>query len=532
MYTYLAIFTVALCSSIVLTPLIRRLGQRLGWMDVPSDTRRVHETAIPRIGGIAIVTSLLISISFLPFVDNLVTQALKGTASQWVALLVPATLVFCFGIYDDLKGANAPLKFIALGLAGALFYLLGGRIDGLSIPFLGSVQLPPVIGFVLTIVWVVGISNAFNLIDGVDGLATGAALFGTVVLVVVSLMMGQPLITIVGLALCGALVGFLRYNFNPASIFLGDSGALFVGFLLAALSIQGAIKAPTAIAVAIPMIAFGLPVVDTGFTLIRRFLSRRPLFQGDREHIHHMLLARGWSQRRVVIVLYGVCAAFGLLALLCIRDTRNTTGLVLFIVGMTVVLAAGHLRYHEVDEIRASMKRNLADRRVRAANNIRVRRASRTMSKAINFDELFAAVAEMLEHNEFVYARVEIGLNGYGKQGNGHAARGVTLEKFGGAEQSNGTLRWFWTSKGIDENEVMGSDRFWVIRLPLSSEKTAYGYINLYRQFDTEDLLLDINYLCDLFRRETTEAIGRILNPVAQPSETARHSRAASTASI
>jgi membrane associated rhomboid family serine protease len=149
----------------------------------------------------------------------------------------------------------------------------------------------------------VGIANAFNLIDGMDGLASGAALFSSLVILIISISQGQPLMTVVALVLCGALAGFLRYNFNPASIFLGDSGALFVGFTLAALSVLSAQKATTTVAIVIPILAFGFPVVDTAMTMGRRLISRHPIFQGDNEHIHHMLLARGWSQRRVVLAL-------------------------------------------------------------------------------------------------------------------------------------------------------------------------------------------------------------------------------------
>src|SRR4030095_8924027 len=158
-------------------------------------------------------------------------------------------------------------------------------------------------------------------------------------------------VTVVALALSGALAAFLRYNFNPASIFLGDSGALFVGFTLASLSVQGSQKASTAVAVAIPLFACGLAVVDTGVTIARRLLNGKPVFEGDREHIHHMLLARGWSQRQVALTLYGVCAAFGLLALLFVSNVKSTSGLILFVVSVAIVLAVGHLRYHEVDEI-------------------------------------------------------------------------------------------------------------------------------------------------------------------------------------
>ena len=189
-------------------------------------------------------------------------------------------------------------------------------MDALSVPFLGTVQLPPVLSYVVTIVWLVGITNAFNLIDGIDGLASGAALFASLVLLVVSFLQERSLVIVVTLVLCGSLAGFLRYNFNPASIFLGDSGALFVGFTLAALSVVGTQKAATAIAVVVPILAFGFPMVDTAMTMGRRLISRKPIFEGDNEHIHHMLLARGWSQRKVALVLYGVCASFAMVAVI------------------------------------------------------------------------------------------------------------------------------------------------------------------------------------------------------------------------
>ena len=214
------------------------------------------------------------------------------------------------------------------------------------------------------------------------------------------------------LALTGALAGFLRYNFNPASIFLGDSGSLFVGFALAALSVQGMQKASMAVAVAIPILAFGLPVVDTSVTLARRFISGKPLFKGDREHIHHKLLARGWSQRRVVFVLYGVSAAFGLLAMLFVNSGNGLTAVILFVLGVALALALGNLRYHEIAELRASVKRNIGDRRTRAINNLRTRRACEALSSVASLDQLFDAVVEVLEAGEFVRADSELSCNG------------------------------------------------------------------------------------------------------------------------
>src|SRR5918997_4429244 len=273
MNTYIGLFVVSTFAAVVLTPLVRRASQRVGWLDLAADGRRVHLRPVPRLGGVAIFASVSLSLLALAALDNLITQQVREYLPRLAPTLVPAALVFAVGLYDDVRGAGARVKFGGLGVAATLFFLLGGRVETLSVPLLGTVVLPEALSFVVTLVWMVGVANAFNLIDGVDGLAAGAALFASLVMLVVSLLLGHPPVAVVACVLCGALVGFLRYNFNPASIFLGDCGALFVGFVLAGLSVHGAQKASTAVAVAIPLLAFGVPVVDTGFTLVRRFLG-------------------------------------------------------------------------------------------------------------------------------------------------------------------------------------------------------------------------------------------------------------------
>lgn len=512
MNTYITLFIIATAFSLLLTPIVRRLCERFGLVDEPRDERRVHTKAVPRLGGVAVFASMLIAIAALPLVDNLVTRTLLTNKQLLFTMLVPAALVFLFGIYDDLRGADARLKFVVQGLAGTLFFILGGRITALSVPFVGSIELPLALGFVVTIFWIIGITNAFNLIDGMDGLASGAAFFASFAMLIVSLAYGHQFETIVAIALSGALIGFLRYNFNPASIFLGDSGSLFIGFTLAALSVEGTQKASTAVAVAIPLMAFGLPVIDTGFSIVRRFASGKPLFQGDREHIHHMLLARGWSQRRTAFVLYGVCALFGMLALVFVTDAaRRATGFVLLVVGAAVVLGVGRLRYHEVDEFKAGVKRNLTKRRLRVANNIRVRRASRTMSHAATLGQIFDALQEMLDLGEFAYAAVQLDFSGDVEA----AKRALALEagtmSLARAEVRDNALFWTWERGDIMAEEILGSGKFWSLRLPLSANGEGSGYLNLYREFNSDALLVDITYLCNLFHRETARAVERVM---------------------
>ena len=515
MNTYFALFLIATFASLVITPLVRRLCQRYSFLDVPRDARRVHSTAIPRLGGIAIFASLMLALSTLPFVDNLLTHSLRARLPDLLVTLLPATLVLCLGIYDDLRGVNATVKFIALGLIATLFYFLGGRIEILAIPFFGGVHLPSTVGFIVTLVWLVGIANAFNLIDGMDGLASGAALFSSMVILVVSLAGENPFMIVMTLVLCGALTGFLRYNFNPASIFLGDSGALFVGFTLAALSVLGTQKATTAVAVITPILAFGLPVVDTGMTMARRLISGRPIFQGDSEHIHHMLLARGWSQRHAALILYAVCAAFGLLAAISTKTSSPLTGLVLFVIAVAVIVAVGHLRYHEVDEIRAGVKRTVADRRIRVANNIRIRRATLEISKASNLHDLFEAIRHMLEFEEFEYANIHLGEAGRAEMNerafleSRHRHPGYPIEF------RNGRVYWSWCRRNVESDEVIGSPDYWCMRLPLATGSTELGWMNLYRSFTNEPLLIDMNYLSGLFKVELSRAVERILHSSA-----------------
>ena len=510
MKTYFALFSIATIVSLITTPLIRRLCQRYKLLDIPLDGRRIHQTAVPRLGGVALYISCLTALSLLPFVDNLLTQTLSGLKSEFLTLFGPATLVLLLGGYDDLRGTNATVKFAGLGVIAALFYAMGGRIDAVSIPLLGSVQLSPLMSFIITVVWLVGITNAFNLIDGMDGLASGAALFSSLVILGVSISQERPLMIVVALVLCGSLAGFLRYNFNPASIFLGDSGALFTGFLLAALSVLGTQKATTAVAIVVPILAFGFPMVDTAMTMGRRLLSRTPVFQGDNEHIHHMLLARGWSQRRVVLVLYGVCALFGLVALIFPATGSRLTGFMLFVISVAVIIAVGHLRYHEVEELRAGVKRTVADRRLRVANNIRVRRAALALSKASDLHEMFEATRHLLDFGEFSFANAQVGQPGRAEMNERAYQASLQRHPKQVLKFHNGRVFWSWSGMNDETDGAPRSRSEWSFRLPLVKDGIEWGWLNLYRGFDGETLLVDTNYLSDLFRREFTEAAARI----------------------
>jgi UDP-GlcNAc:undecaprenyl-phosphate GlcNAc-1-phosphate transferase len=464
---------------------------------------------------------MLIGLMPLLLIQNGITNTLRESGSRLSLILVPSFLTLLLGAVDDLWGLKAAQKFGGLAVIALVFYAMGGRILGLSIPFIGSVHLPWFISLIVTVIWVVGIANAFNLLDGIDGLSAGAAVFSSLVIMLTSLMQGNSLVIGIALCLCGALVGFLRYNFSPASIFLGDSGALLIGFTLAALSIQGTQKASTAVAVAIPIMACGLPVLDTAFAIVRRFISGKPVFTGDREHIHHKLLDLGWSQRKTALVLYGASAIFGLSTLLFVGTSDRIIGLVLFVVGVAVVLAVSHLRYHEVEEIKASVKRNLSDRRARGVHNIAVRRASRHLAQAESISDLYEAIGEVLEAGQFTKVVMTINANGNA------AALSAALSGLFQAttvETAAGMVSWTWSATNGWAATPESENRLWSLRLPITNGDKLLGNLSLYREIQRGDVQLEINYLCTLFQKELAFATQRLLtDSTPEPKALAAH---------
>src|SRR6202044_793185 len=239
-----------------------------------------------------------------------------------------------------------------------------------------------------------------NLIDGLDGLAAGSALFSTLVVFVVSLFSGSPLVSLMALALAGSILGFLRFNFNPATIFLGDCGSLFIGFMLSALALRGTEKAPTIIAVAIPVVSFGLPILETALSVLRRVISGRPIFTGDREHIHHKLLQHGLTHRQVVILLYGVSAVFAMLSLFLLWPTGSSLGLVLSVLGIGIWIGVQHLGYLEFGELARVAHRTLDQRQI-FINNLSIPRASEELKVARDYEQVRRILVAAFSNNDF-----------------------------------------------------------------------------------------------------------------------------------
>ncbi len=377
---YIIIFAGSLVVSAVMSRLVRDVANARGWAIAPDSSRHMHLKPVPRLGGIAIMGSLVLVVYLAAVASSIFHLGYYFPSSTFLGLLGPTLVIFGLGLADDFRPLSPYLKFGVQIVAAGWLFLNGCRVTHLPLLF-GDREMGTAAALVLTVFWVLLITNAFNLLDGLDGLAAGSALFSSLVVFVVSLVTGNTLTEVVTIALAGAIVGFLRYNFSPATIFLGDCGSLVIGFVLSAVSLASSEKASTAVAVAIPVVSFGLPILDTFMAVLRRFLNGKPLFGADDEHIHHKLLQRGLSHRQAVVVLYAVSACFALVSLPLLSPKSGTIAVVLSVVGLGVFFGLQHLGYHEVDELRRVARRTWGQKTI-ISNNLAIHRATDALADA------------------------------------------------------------------------------------------------------------------------------------------------------
>lgn len=323
----LAGFFAAGVLSFLLTPPVKRLAHRIGAIDVPKDSRRMHKKPIPRLGGLAIYLSFVI-----------VALVLGKWTVQNLTILIGSAVIVILGIFDDRNALSAKFKFLVQLAAAAIPVVFGNlRIELMTNPNILSDKLYVQFGVLaipITIIWIVAITNAVNLIDGLDGLAVGVSAIACMTMLAVSLLIGEIEIAVILAVLAGACIGFMPFNLNPASIFMGDTGSTFLGFILATLSIQGMFKVYAIISFAVPFLILGLPIFDTTFAILRRVLSGRSPFSPDRGHVHHRLIDMGFNQKQTVAILYAISAVLGLLAVVL-----TTSGELRAIIMAAVVLA-------------------------------------------------------------------------------------------------------------------------------------------------------------------------------------------------
>lgn len=345
MSNFMMVFIVAMVFSYLFTKPAIWLAHKVGAIDVPKDARRVHSTPIPRLGGLAIFMGFLLSaLLFIPL-----SRELTG-------VFLACMIIVVMGILDDTIGLGAKTKLVIQILCAVMVTFFGVKIEFLTNPFdtqtgmmyLGIFSIP------ITVFWIVGITNTVNLIDGLDGLAAGLSAISALTLSFIAYTNNDMTSSMLLLALAGGAIGFLPFNFNPAKIFMGDTGSLFLGFILSVISIEAAIKSAATLAVVVPILALGIPIFDTTFAIIRRANAGRPIMEADKGHLHHRLLNKGLSQKQTVIVLYIISCMLGASAIFISESSFNIALLILAI--DILFIAYGVMRLEILSKAREDVK--------------------------------------------------------------------------------------------------------------------------------------------------------------------------------
>ena len=406
MKTYLAIYLGSTVLAIMMTAIVIHIAKRLQIVDIPG-VRKVHSGPIPRIGGVAIFMSMIGLVIPVLFLPNVVGEAFRLIQSKVIILLGATGFMFLVGLVDDIRGLRVRTRFFCQLCAALVVCSAGIRIE--SIPITASLTLE--LGWFswpFTLLWIVGITNAINLSDGLDGLAAGISAIACGVIAVLAIYNADVVMAILMLALLGSLTGFLLFNFEPAKIFMGDSGSLFLGFIIASASVLSATKTETIVGLALPILALGIPIFDTLFSMLRRFLERRSLFAPDRRHFHHRLLALGLRQRHVVITAYTItllAAGLGMFMLL----TRNTQTIAVFISILLLLVvtfrAAGSVGLRETI---AGLKQNYMISNQKKQEKENFEDIELHFRRAEKFDEWWQAVRFAADKMDFVQSSLSL----------------------------------------------------------------------------------------------------------------------------
>lgn len=328
---YIAAFACAFAITLVTTPFAKWLSAKVGAIDYPKD-RGVHKKPMPRMGGVAIVLGFLVTVLMVYFFDR------SMSPKQFVGFIVGAGIIAVLGMIDDMKDLPAKLKFCVQIVAALIVIFSGTQIQIVLWPVTATLQK---LSIPITLVWIVGVTNAVNLIDGLDGLAAGVTGIAALSLMVLCIMTGTTTAVVLAAALAGACLGFLPRNFNPAEIFMGDTGSTFLGFVLAVTSILGVFKGYALLALVVSIFCIGLPIFDTIFAMLRRMAKHQPIMQADRGHLHHKLIDHGFSQKKAVLIMYAISIFLGLLAIfIAVKDSR------IFVVALLTVVVLSFIIYY------------------------------------------------------------------------------------------------------------------------------------------------------------------------------------------
>ncbi len=403
MYAILSLGLTAFLLCLIATPVCRDLFLRFNIVDHPDGDRRFHLTPIPRIGGIPIVLSYAGALGLmLAFAPHGARISVQHSRLIW-SLLPAAAIIFLTGLIDDIWGLKPKQKLAGQFAAAALAVGLGARLT-----IAHGLFASPWVSIPVSLLWLIGCSNAFNLIDGLDGLASGVGLFAMVTTLLAAILHGNMGLAMATVPLCGCLLAFLRYNFSPASIFLGDCGSLTMGFMLGCFGLIWSQNSGTFLGMAAPLMALALPLVDVALSIGRRFLRNAPIFSGDRGHIHHMVLARGFKPRDTALILYAVCGVAAFLSLLQSFANYQLRGLTILVFCSLVFAGVNYLGYVELSAARRTLSRKMILRIVK--EEIYLQELEHSLTLANTTEECWAIVRNTCSDMHF--ASVQMFLQG------------------------------------------------------------------------------------------------------------------------
>lgn len=317
-------FILAFIVAFMATPYTIKLAKKIGAVDVPKDERRMHKRAMPKFGGPAVILGFLVSVVYLLIVmsleDTIILNGPENYGMKLIGLFLGIVIISITCIIDDIKTIKPIVKLSGQLLAAIVAVAFGIRIESINVSIIQAPELGEILSTIVTIVWIVGVTNSINLIDGLDGLSSGISVISAISLLIIFLLNGSAMVPIILItALAGALVGFLPFNFAPAKTFIGDTGSNFLGYTISIIAILGMAKTYTLAVIILPLIVLGLPIFDTLWAIIRRLIkgkSIKAIFKADKGHLHHRIVARGFSQKQAVLVLYGISATFGIFAII------------------------------------------------------------------------------------------------------------------------------------------------------------------------------------------------------------------------
>lgn len=497
-YVFALVSSLAFCA--VLTKAVRDLVNRLGLAQGPASARHIHASPVPRFGGIAIFVTVFVGYgAYLLAVGH---RFLPSPLNRDVFKVMLACIaLFIAGLVDDFRPLSARTKLLIQVAGGLYLYVSGVRFA--CFHFNGAHRWgSTALCLTITVFWVVLVCNAINLIDGLDGLAAGAALFSVVTILTVAVLEGRIGVAVSAVLLAGSILGFLLFNFNPASIFLGDSGTLFIGFLLSGLVLAESPRQQSPIhAMFIPVLSLALPIADTFLSMARRFLSGTAVFAADREHIHHKLLDLGLGHRQVVAILYGFSALGSVAGLFLIFGSELLFIPVACTLALVVILGMRSLKYHELEEFQRVQKRTLEQRRI-WARNISLRKIALQIRKARDISTLLQLMEKCLRDDFDGFEILMVpGLGG--------------VEPF--ASGWNGLIQHFWNPAG---------ERKLVLDIAiLSAGREVMGHLLLHHT-TSKDLLLDISLLIGNLREAVAEALVGMMRRAPVPIAFDEHAQA------